>query len=634
MRAEASGHDIDTRADIYSLGMVLYELVTGVLPFDVRDVLPSQFIARHVLGDSLVPTPSRRLASLSGAEATPAASQRGTTPVGLRRQLRGDLDWIVLKAIDRDRARRYETANALAQDIQRYRDRKPVVARPPTTLYMLRKFVQRHRAGVVAGAVAVASLIGVTITTAMLARRAARERAGAEAISTFLIDMLKSADPWQGGARQTTVLEALKSGTAKLDGGPIRDPLIRASIRRTIGTVYLGLGHTAEADTLLRSALAERTARLGREDDQTAQSLSDLGALYIAQAKFDSARVVMTRALEIRRKLHGDADTTVSSSLLDLGDLAHEEGQYRREDSLARDAIVILRRVHGARSVAVADAMRRIASAQHALGNYKESESTARESVAMLRELGQARSPSMALVLNDLGLSRADQGDYAEGEALLKEVLAIDSANFGPMHPDLASDIENLGYIYFGAKRYDDDIAMLHQTLAIRRAMLGDDNPAIGRTIFNIAATFGEKRDYAAAEPLFEEALARLTRAHGPNHPNVTLATWVLGRNQYRLRRFAEAETNLRAALNVTDADARLDPTDYSRVAAILADVYIDQRRYAVAEPLALRALALRDSLTDTTNAGYSRRQLVRLYQGWGKSDRADRYRGPPAGSE
>jgi non-specific serine/threonine protein kinase/serine/threonine-protein kinase len=334
-QAEASGLDIDTRADIYSLGMVLYELIAGVLPFETRNILPATYLAQYVLGDTDTPMPSHRVDSLGAELVTPVAQLRHTTPAALRRALRGDLDWIVLKAIERDRTRRYETATALASDIERHLQNKPIVARPPTLAYTAAKFVRRHRLAV---AVAAGALVALTVMMAGIVRERNRARlasAKAQAISAFLQDMLVSADPWQGGGRTTTIADALTAGLKRLNEGAIRDPLVAASIRRTIGSVYLGLGRVEDADTLVRTALAERIRRAGPESEDAAESHGDLGILYRDQGKFDSAATEIERALAIRRRLHGSNDTLVVRSLIDLSDVVNHQCNRARGDSLA-----------------------------------------------------------------------------------------------------------------------------------------------------------------------------------------------------------------------------------------------------------------------------------------------------------
>jgi tetratricopeptide (TPR) repeat protein len=625
-QAEATGIDIDTRADIYSLGMVLYELVAGVLPFETRGLLPASFLAQYVLADTDTPTPSHRVQDLAADVAAPVAALRHTTPVGLRRALRGDLDWIALKAIERDRARRYETAAALASDIERHLQNKPVVARPPTLAYTAAKFIRRHRLVVTVTAAAGVALAVMVAGIVRERNRAELASAKGHAISAFLQDMLVSADPWQGGGRKTTIADALQAGVKRLSKGSIRDPLVAASIKRTIGSVYMGLGRIEDADTLVRAALAERIARAGSGSDEAAESWEDLGNLYDAQGKFDSAATALYRALAIRRRLHGSSDTLVAASLLDLSDVYHSQGDYGRADSLAREGARVLRGVYGDRHPAIADAMGRIVSAQLGAGNLPAVDSTARAAIAMLRDLGLSRSPAAAPIMNDLAISRAYQHDRVQSVGLMREVVAMDSANLGPAHPDLAAHLENFGMIFDLAGFPDSNVALLTQVLAMRRAVLGDDNPAIGRTFYNLAIADYRRGDYAAAEPRFEEAVTRMRRVYGTEHPDVVWATAAMGRNQYHLGLHTDAERNLRWALDVKDPAARIVGRDFTLIGPTMVSLLIDQHRWAEAEPLALRVLAIRDSLGDTLSRE-SAAQLVKLYEGWGKLERAEGYR-------
>jgi tetratricopeptide (TPR) repeat protein len=283
--------------------------------------------------------------------------------------------------------------------------------------------------------------------------------------------------------------------------------------------------------------------------------------------------------------------------------------------------------VHGERHLSLAAAYARLQSLQLSSGAYQRADSTAETAIAMMRQLSLERNPQILPMLNDLGLSRAYQGDNDSARALLHRVVALDTALFGSAHPDLAAHLENLGQAYDLGGFLDSNIAILKQVLAMRRAMLADDNPAIGRTLFNMAATEWRRNDYAAAQPLYEEALARMRRAYGPEHTDVVWATAALGRNEYELERMADAERHLGWAIGVTDPDGRLAPSDYARMVPTMVKLLMAQRRWGEAEPLALRVLAIRDSLGDTTFVARAAAQVAALYEGWGKPARAVEFR-------
>jgi tetratricopeptide (TPR) repeat protein len=204
------------------------------------------------------------------------------------------------------------------------------------------------------------------------------------------------------------------------------------------------------------------------------------------------------------------------------------------------------------------------------------------------------------------------QGDHAEALALMRQVLALDTARLGTSHPYLASHLENMGLIYQELGFADSTKLVVSQGLALRRAMLGKDNPAIGRSLFNLAVLEYTSGNYSAAQPLYEEALTLMRRAYGPEHGDVVWATASLGRNQYYLGRRAEAERSLTWALGVTDPNGRLDPVGVARFGRVLVTLLVDQRRWVEAEPLAVRVLAIQDSLKDTL-ANVTREQLAKI---------------------
>ena len=244
----------------------------------------------------------------------------------------------------------------------------------------------------------------------------------------------------------------------------------------------------------------------------------------------------------------------------------------------------------------------------------------------MLEELGLERHPQMTPILSDLSITLANKKEFTEALAVAHRTVALDSVVFGTSHPYLATHLENLGYVYDEAGLKDSAIAMVKQVLAMRQAVLAADNPAIGRTLFNLASLEHDAGAYRAAEPHYAEAVTRMRRAYGPEHPDVVYATGWMGRNQFYAGDRAESERNIRWVLSLKNPTA-VSPKDTMRFGRFLVTMLVDQRRWREAEPLALRVFAIQDSTQDTL-ARVTAGQLAAIYEGMGESERAEQWRG------
>src|SRR5512136_1792857 len=303
-QAEMTGLNVDTRTDVYSLGAILYELLVGALPFDPKELRRAGFDEiRRKIREEDPPKPSTKLSTMGEASATQARNRR-TERVALIRQIRGDLDWITMKALEKDRTRRYGSPSDLAADIERYLHHQPIVARPPSTAYKARKFVRRHRFGVgVAGSVAML-LIAFSVLTALQAARIARERdrANREAeasrqVSEFLTGLFKVSDPSEARGNSVTAREILDKGADKIERELRGQPLVQGKLMSTMGLVYESLGLYSPAQALLEKALDIRKRTLGPDHPDVAVTLSTLGTVAWRKGDFSRAKDLQEQAL-------------------------------------------------------------------------------------------------------------------------------------------------------------------------------------------------------------------------------------------------------------------------------------------------------------------------------------------------
>jgi len=490
--------DIDTRSDIYSLGVLLYELLTGGPPFDQKELLAAGLDAmRRTIREEEPPRPSSRLSTMAADALTTTAHHRHTEPPKLIHSVRGDLDWIVMKCLDKDRSRRYGTANALAADIRRHLENEPVVARPPSHLYEFQKTVRRHKFGFAAAAALIIVLaLGVFASTwqAIRATRAEREqielrqaaetaraneeklRAQAEAeaarsaeVAAFMTDMLNGVRPSAALGRDTTMLREILDATTRRLDQLNNQPAVEADLRSVLGGVYLDLGEYQSSEVMFRAALALRLETLGNKHADVARSLSDVAEALRKQSRYDEAEPLFAEALAMQRELLGNSDPAVARTLYRLGMMHNRMQQGAQAEPLFREALAIFRQHPGEDLRGPLDQLALSLTIQSDPGKYAEAETIARECVALCRKQAPLGDPDLAYALYNFGRLFREQGRHAEAEPYLREALEIRRKQLPRDHNDTLWSINALASSLIACKRGEEAAPLVDEFIRLAK---------------------------------------------------------------------------------------------------------------------------------------------------------------------
>jgi eukaryotic-like serine/threonine-protein kinase len=514
-QAEMSGLDVDTRTDIYSLGVMLYELLVGVLPFDLT--AKPDYVITHALRDRDVPRPSTRLTDL-GATLGTVARHRRTNPESLRREVRGDLDWIILRAMEKDRTRRYDTARGLANDIRRHLQNEPVHARPPSARDRIGKFVRRNRTPVVAGMVAMAAVLTGTAAATIgflhareEQRRAEQSAATAQQVTDFLVDLFQVSDPGSGRGNSVTAREVLAVGAARIQTELVDQPAVQARLMRVIGSVYGNLGlHDAATPLLQRAvAIAENTAAV--EDTELALSLQRLGISYRRMGRLADAEAALSRALELTSR--GDAPETLEFAKIALS----------------------------------------LANLYHVLGRYGEAEPLYRRAMAIQERLLGPDHQDLGLTLANLGGMHLAQRQLEEAEPYLRRAMTIFQRQLGPDHLTVARQHVNLGALYYRLARYDEAELAYSRAYPAMEAALGPDHHEVAAVLNNLGEVYAVRGDHERAEAQLLRSLAIKEQSLGGDHLSLAVTLNMLGNVNRDRGRYADAEPFYIRALAIYD---------------------------------------------------------------------------------
>jgi tetratricopeptide (TPR) repeat protein/tRNA A-37 threonylcarbamoyl transferase component Bud32 len=581
--------EIDARSDVFSLGVMLYEVLTGRWPF----AAPGERGPSTVLSDvfdairTADPPPPSRFGGALGSE----------------------IDAVVLKAIARRPAERYASADALAEDLRRHLSGRTVLAHPPTALYQLRKLAGRHRVAFTFAAIIACSLLTVAVISSTLAIQlaaqheatkraqaqadAARTRAEAEtqkvlATNTFLVELLSTDDPVLKLRPDLRLREMLDEGGRLLDAGALADhPEVEAAVRTTLGRTYTNLSLERQGEPHLRRAWELLNTRPDADRGALAETELRLAICLCEQRKFDEGIALHRRALALLRGQDPRDDSKVMRALWALATALRDQGVYEEAESLSREALAISLRLFGPRDARTAESHFRLGFVLSLTGNLTQAEEELSAALKMQRELLGERHPACGESLLRLGRTRLRLKQYEQGEALLRESLALLTDSVGPEHPRTSRARNHLASWLAHTARHDEAEALYAESAAHAQQYYGCRNSSVAYALSRQAAVRAQRGDLAGAAELHREALTILFDDLDEDHPLAQAQRLALADVLVQQDSFADAESVLLDAYASANRGGEAGPPAVRPVLERLVQVY---EKWSQIEPDAERS--------------------------------------------
>lgn len=614
---QVRGEPVSTATDIYSLGLILYQLLTGCPPYEVTSTSALEMERIICLTEPQKPSTmiSKILSSPdSNQKSSPGfiSQKRKTTILKLRKRISGDLDNICLMAIRKEPGRRYSSIAQFITDIDNHLTGLPVIARKSTASYRAKKFIRRHKAGVIVAASAV--LIVAILTTVYFIQLAEeRDKAQLEAekskkVSEFLTGIFQLSDPEYSKGESITARELLDNGVKRIENELSDQPEVLANMLGVMGNVYKNLGLYPNALILLQRAYSINDSLLGSRSPETAKSLNDLAGINFVMGEYGPAIEKFNKAIAIRKSIYGEESLETAESKNDLAMVLREEGDYEEAEILLNASLSVRKKFLSSGSPEVAQSMNNLGLLKDDLGKYDEAKKLFEESLKIKEKLYGKIHPSVTETMGNLAFLLRQMGEYDEASKLFNETLEIDKKLFGDIHPAISTDLYNIASITALIGDLNSAEKLYTEVLELDKKLLGEEHPYIALDLNNLAGILSDKGDFEKAEDIYKESLAMNKKIYGDEHPEVATSLSNLGVMYNRWGKLSRAEPLLKSALDMRIKLLGKNHPNTVTSVNIYAGILASMKKYNEAveyyrESLSLRIEMLGEDHPQTANA-------------------------------
>lgn len=595
---QVRGDPITTSSDVYVLAILLYELLTGLKPFARMTRLSD---LEHAICEQAPPPPSAALVpsnTVPESQLLDIAARRGTTLPKLRRQLRGDLDKIILMGLRKEPERRYSSVAQFAADVQRHVTGLPVIAQADAWTYRTIKFIRRHFIVVGMSVAFVLLLIGFTIMTYLQSIEIERERdiaahqrsiaelqrARAEEASSFMTELFRLSDPSEARGNEVRVRDVLDRGAARIRTELKNQPELQATLMETIGRVYLNLGLTEQATPLVEQSLSTRRQLFGESDDSIAQSLTALAWVKRNQGDFDQALSLTQEALRISTELHGEQSAESALQFQNLGILHYANGDLTAAEPMLRKSLEIFTRLEGANTEKITQVLDTLGRIARARGQIVEAESLMQRAYDIQRDRSGVDHPLTIERLHNLATVLQAKGDHETAEKHLRSVIEMSQRVLEPSHPTHADALSNLAYTLESTGRLDEAERAYTEAAELNRRWRGPEHRSVGYGLASVGMLEMGRGRMVKAEGYLRQALDVYGHSLKPSHPYVAAANTMLGQVLLERDRPKAAEPYLEQAAEAWAAQYGADSDEYLIAHSALGRAWVLQGKMQAAE--------------------------------------------------